>query len=1265
MKKIFTLLCVLVSFLSMHAQNGDISGKLTDENGEGIPFANVIILDSRGVSTGRGTTTDLDGNYSIKPLTAGRYDLQFSYVGYTTHLEKAIVVSADKSTFLDIKLKPASKELKEVEVVDYKVPLIDPGQTSTQNTVTSEEIADMATKNVTDIAATTAGVFQADQGGGLNIKGGRGEGTQYYVDGIKVEGTPTVPASSIEQLEVITGGIPAKYGDVSAGIVNITTKGPPGMLSGGAEVQTTEGLDAYGYTLVDANLAGPLWKNKKTKRTIIGFNTTFEYIHQLDPNPSAIGVWQVRQNVLDSLQQYPLILNNNATGFNLRSAEVTDADMYKTLVKPNTQSTDFRGAGKISIQATDNINVTIGGTAAYNANHLWVDQYTLFNPNNNPLVTSGDYKGFIRFTHNIQAKQSQEEGAPKKASAFQNAYYSVQVDYEKVLNTTGDQLKNTNPFDYSYIGKFVTKRTPTFTQDTFAVANSDVILRGWKQNGFQDTAITFQPTGTVNPYGTAFTTQYYQLLGAQENSQGVYEVYGQNNENFTTTLDEIQANQGLINGTRSNVVNNIWFNTGRDYDGISSSNTDQYSAHAEGAFDILKPGAPSRNKHSIEFGIDYEQRVERGYSLAPLELWQRARQLMNLQLTQLDRDNPILLIDGKQYNYNQWVNTPNHPAFTLTDTILFNYAYVPTSQEFFDKNLREALGEPINSTNIIDIDALNPNQLSLNMFSPDELLANGASIASWQGYNAYGKVLTSQPNFDDYWTKVDANGNYVRGIPAFSPIYTDAYISDRFYFKDLTFNVGLRFDRYDANQKVLIDPYTLYPIYTAGEATALEGGAKPADIGANYDVYVDNSQDPKEILGYRNGSNWYDKYGNLLANGLTIADETSTGTIQPYLKNPNESITTSNFNPTTTFTDFKPEIIPQPRLQFSFNLTDRALFFAHYDILVQRPTEGLTFSNPAQYTALQEGGFLNGADLQPQKTVDYTLGFKQRVSNTAAFTLSAFYREFRDQIQITNVIDAYPRNYETYQNIDFGTTKGFELDFDLRRTSNFSLKANYTLQFADGTGSNSTSQLNLVNANQPNFRVINPLDYDSRHLINLNATYSFAEGKDYNGPVVKNKQILSNTGITFQLATRSGTPYTAQSNVTAQGLQGQVTRPISEGSINGSRLPWYFRLNMRLWKDFTVYTHKKHDEKKEHNRQLDFEVYLQIQNLLNTKNVLAVYRYTGVANTDGYLNDPSSVAAVQASLNPQAYKDQYAAEINAPENYSLPRRIYLGVIFSF
>ena len=71
------------------------------------------------------------------------------------------------------------------------------------------------------------------------MRGSRSNATTYYVDGIKVVGNSNVPTSAIEQITVVTGGLPAKYGDATRGIVSITTKGPSNKTFGGLEIESS------------------------------------------------------------------------------------------------------------------------------------------------------------------------------------------------------------------------------------------------------------------------------------------------------------------------------------------------------------------------------------------------------------------------------------------------------------------------------------------------------------------------------------------------------------------------------------------------------------------------------------------------------------------------------------------------------------------------------------------------------------------------------------------------------------------------------------------------------------------------------------------------------------------------------------------------------------------------------------------------------------------------------------------------------------------
>ena len=90
--------------------------------------------------------------------------------------------------------------------------------------------------------------------------------TFYYIDGIKVRGSTSLPKSAIEEVSVMTGGVPANYGDATGGIISITTRGASRFYFGGVEAVTsgfklgenTYGLDNYGYNLFEGVLSGPL-----------------------------------------------------------------------------------------------------------------------------------------------------------------------------------------------------------------------------------------------------------------------------------------------------------------------------------------------------------------------------------------------------------------------------------------------------------------------------------------------------------------------------------------------------------------------------------------------------------------------------------------------------------------------------------------------------------------------------------------------------------------------------------------------------------------------------------------------------------------------------------------------------------------------------------------------------------------------------------------------------------------------------------------------
>jgi hypothetical protein len=306
------------------------------------------------------------------------------------------------------------------------------------------------------------------------------------------------------------------------------------------------------------------------------------------------------------------------------------------------------------------------------------------------------------------------------------------------------------------------------------------------------------------------------------------------------------------------------------------------------------------------------------------------------------------------------------------------------------------------------------------------------------------------------------------------------------------------------------------------------------------------------------------------------------------------------------------------------------------------------------------GDIMTNPDLRPTKTIDYELGFQQVLSKSSSLKISAFYRELRDQIQIRNVAEAWPRSYRTFDNFDFGTVKGFTTTFDLRRTGNVWMRASYTLQFADGTGSGPTSGISLVNAGLPNLRTMAPLDFDQRHRFQTTVDFRYGGGKDYNGPMLFDKPILERTGINVVSILGSGTPYSRSSFVINEGAG--VGNHRLEGSLNGARLPWQFTTDFQVDRDIPLsFGGKDGDRAKSAN----LNIFLLVTNAFNTRNVVRVYRATGSPDDDGYLLAAQYQPEINNQNDPAAYRDLYAAKVNNPFNFGRPRTIQIGARFDF
>ncbi|MBA2611696.1 MAG: TonB-dependent receptor plug domain-containing protein [Bacteroidetes bacterium] len=1237
-KKIY-LAVVLVVFTGLAALaqgNGAIKIVLQDKaTKEAIPFANVVAYKD-GVQVGV-ATTNMDGEAFIKPLSPGKYMVKGVYVGYQAAEVKDIVVGDGKTAYITIGLSNGEGvKLDEVEVVTYQVPLIDPDTKSGQ-TVTREDYQNLATKDVNSVAATTAGVYQADEGKEVNVRGGRSGNTTYFVDGVKVFGSPNLPQQSIEQINVITGGVPAMYGDLTSGAISISTRGPQSKYFGGVELISSQLTDAYGYNSLGFSVGGPIYKKKdSTHRTVLGFFLSGQGNYVKDPAPSFVPIYVINQDKLQEIKDQPLLPSPSGTGF-IRSSEfITKDDLHTQKYRPNAAGRLLSLNGKIDYAPTANTNISLGGFYEYSDNFNSSIVNNLLNSANNSKTSKKTKRINLSITQKFGGNNSKE----KSQSVISNAFFKFLVSYENVNSLTQSAVHKDKFFDYGYVGKF--ERPYAGQENAFnyqydpAFNLNGQTINAYAYRGPFELPVVFTPSD-LNPDAALYTS--YLL------SQSGPVAFG---GNF------IQGNNGLVNGANPQNVYGLFNNFG--------NYPTTYNSTTNGQFRIATSFNADIKNHALTFGLEFDQRTLNHYGLTATDLWDVMRNQANLHTRELDLANPIL--------------TPQFSG--LVPYYYFQNKYQADKQTQFSERILEKLGLPKDYTGFINTDALDPSQLSIDMFSADDLFYNQNNpVVNYFGYTHDGKITHDKTSISTFLEQKDDAGRPLYTVGAFKPIYASVFIMDKFDFKDIKFNVGLRVDRYDANQQVLKDKYAFHELAKVSDLASLEnlpaGFADnvPGNISKNAAIYVAQApiggKSPLYIKGYRQGDKWFDAEGNELSDPTLL--QASSGNPVPLFKD------RSNYDKKMSiggFTQYAAAINVMPRIAFSFPISDVSNFFAHYDILTQRPEGIRAILNPLDYyfmDAQSNTPLLNNPNLKPQQTIDYELGFSQVLNErkNASLTITSFYREMRNMINQRFVTGAYPKSYIQYDNIDFATTKGLSFVFDFRRTGGSRYSANYTLQFAEGSGSSANSGANLASSGTPNLRILQPLDFDQRHSFVLNYDYRFGAEKDYKGPSFKTKkgktiQLFEDVGFNISFILGSGTPYTRWNTAVPYNAFLVATRSSIVGQINGSSKPWSYRANFRIDKNIQLSWGKKGEEGR---KTAGLNVYLQVLNLFNTRNILNVYSFTGNPSDDGYLTSTQAQASLALANSANAFRDMYNISINQPGNYSSPRQIRIGLMFNF
>ena len=222
-------LFVLLFAAPLFAQTGKVAGVITEaDTGDPLPGANVVIE-----GTAQGTVTNEEGYYVLLNIEPGTYSLRASFIGYTPKIVRDVRVNIDQTTTINFELSQQVIEGEEV-VVTAEREIVQPDVSASQINITSEEVSTLPVSNISSAVELQAGIE-----GGLQIRGSGASEISFMLNGLTLRNTRNntpftqLPLSSVQEIQVKTGGFNAEYGTVRSGVINVVSKdGPRDRYSG-------------------------------------------------------------------------------------------------------------------------------------------------------------------------------------------------------------------------------------------------------------------------------------------------------------------------------------------------------------------------------------------------------------------------------------------------------------------------------------------------------------------------------------------------------------------------------------------------------------------------------------------------------------------------------------------------------------------------------------------------------------------------------------------------------------------------------------------------------------------------------------------------------------------------------------------------------------------------------------------------------------------------------------------------------------------------
>ncbi len=345
----------------------------------------------------------------------------------------------------------------------------------------------------------------------------------------------------------------------------------------------------------------------------------------------------------------------------------------------------------------------------------------------------------------------------------------------------------------------------------------------------------------------------------------------------------------------------------------------------------------------------------------------------------------------------------------------------------------------------------------------------------------YSSNTNNQPR---YYAPLITPNNDSFGPNGRTPIELSGYFQDKIEQDQMVMNLGVRFDYFDPDWKVLNDP-----------------------------------EDPNYRSPLKPINRWEDLDGDNMISDDEMIDSTRKSA-DDRLK--------SNANGDPWFRDVDPKTQISPRFALAFPITESGYMHFSYGHFFQNPSFSYIYDNPEFEVPAASGisNTMGNADMKPQRTTQYEVGFSQQIGRDIGVEITGYFKDIRN-LNATEIKKSFIAGdrYGLFVNKDHANSRGITLALSKRSIENFSGNLDYTYSISEGNASDPTAAFYDEASDIEPEKMLVALDWDQRHTLNGTMTYhptkssgisgifSYGSGFPYTTEFAGNRTAFENNGL--------------------------------------------------------------------------------------------------------------------------------------------------------